>query len=81
VKSSVEGHSEKRVEDLLKKRSWQLDKVDKLKVLLAAASIVEPEVYLLYDLSRQMVGSGRRNQATDRIRKNPKGKRRSERVR
>ena len=46
------------VEDLLKKRFRQLDKIDKLKVLLAAASLVEAQVYLLYDLSRQMPGEG-----------------------
>ncbi len=46
------------VEGLLKQRFWQLDKVDQLKVLLAAASLVEAEVYLLYDLSRQMPGEG-----------------------
>jgi ABC-type Mn2+/Zn2+ transport system ATPase subunit len=46
------------VEDLLKKRFWQLNKFDQLKVLLAAASLVEAEVYLLYDLSRQMPGEG-----------------------
>jgi ABC-type transport system involved in cytochrome c biogenesis ATPase subunit/ABC-type transport system involved in multi-copper enzyme maturation permease subunit len=46
------------VEDLLKQRFWQLNKVDQLKVLLAAASLVETEVYLLYDLSRQMPGEG-----------------------
>ncbi len=46
------------VADLLKKRFWHLDKVDQLKVLLATASLVEAEVYLLYDLSRQMPGEG-----------------------
>ena len=46
------------VEDLLKKRFRQLDKIDKLKVLLTAASLVEAQVYLLYDLSRQMPGEG-----------------------
>jgi ABC-type multidrug transport system ATPase subunit len=46
------------VADLLKKRFRQLDKIDKLKVLLTAASLVEAQVYLLYDLSRQMPGEG-----------------------
>ena len=46
------------VADLLKKRFWHLDNVDRLKVLFAAASLVDAEVYLLYDLSRQMPGEG-----------------------
>jgi hypothetical protein len=46
------------VEDLLKQRFWQLEKVEMLDVLLAAASLADAEVYLLYDLSRQMPGEG-----------------------
>jgi hypothetical protein len=46
------------VEDLLKQRFWKLKKVEMLDVLLTAASLVEVEVYLLYDLSRQMPGEG-----------------------